>query len=156
MNKTLIIEAGSFRRNIDKRLRHDVDLPFLAPWVPRSGTEGTFKGGQQGAGCQIAVGAKLGGLMMTVDEVSRLIVMWGEWVQDNVVIRVLESNPEWVEIVLPFLDTHNDHVVLYVRQSRAAAGHVVIGTDDGLETVVVGKASFPRLFQRVVQREMEK
>ena len=95
---------------------------------------------------------------MTVDEVSQLIVHWGNWVQDNVVIRVLESNPEWVEIVLPFLDTHNDHVVVYVRGAgaRVADGHMVIGTDDGLETVVKGEASFPRLFQAVVQREMEK
>ncbi|MCB1528325.1 MAG: DUF1829 domain-containing protein [Hyphomicrobiaceae bacterium] len=63
--------------------------------------------------------------MSSVSEISQLVDGYQKWLKDKTTLKSLHA--DWVEISTPFLDRHNDYILLYVK---AVDGGYHI-TDDG-------------------------
>ncbi len=63
--------------------------------------------------------------MTQVQEISRLVDSYRDWVKDRTVVRSVHA--DWVEITTPFVDRHNDHLQIYVKSE----GDKFVLSDDG-------------------------
>lgn len=63
--------------------------------------------------------------MITVEETRYLVNLYGSWIRDKT--AVLQAPEGHISITTPFLDRHNDHIQLYIKQEDD--GYVL--TDDG-------------------------
>lgn len=64
--------------------------------------------------------------MTDLQEIEQLVEQYRSWLKDKTTLKSVHK--DWVEISTPFLDRHNDHILLYVR--TIAPGKFQI-TDDG-------------------------
>lgn len=59
-----------------------------------------------------------------IDEIQKLIDQYQNWLRDKTVLRQVK---DWVEITTPYLDRHNDYLLIYAKKDNG--GYLL--TDDG-------------------------
>lgn len=52
---------------------------------------------------------------MMVADIENLINNYGNWIKEKTSFKNID---EWVEITTPFLDRHNDHIQIYVQETK--------------------------------------
>lgn len=62
-----------------------------------------------------------------IDEMQQLLEKYFQWLKDRTVLKEVEGDEEWVRIVTPHLDRHNDCIQFYARHVE----HGLLLTDDG-------------------------
>ena len=60
-----------------------------------------------------------------IDEIQKLIEQYQNWLAERTILREVDN---WVEIITPYLDRHNDYLVLYIKRNNGG-GYLL--TDDG-------------------------
>lgn len=60
-----------------------------------------------------------------IDDIQKLIEQYQNWLSERTILRQMDN---WVEITTPYLDRHNDYLVLYIKKTNGG-GYLL--TDDG-------------------------